>query len=73
MQGNCIDMMMEGADSCMNHEEIQSVSVPCIVPNVTGRGFIEVKFFFFPLSWTYPVPFFCEWNLILQVCSYLIK
>ncbi|KAM3345023.1 squamosa promoter-binding-like protein 1 [Capsicum galapagoense] len=43
VQGNCIDMMMEGADSCMDHEEIQSVSVPCIVPNVTGRGFIEVE------------------------------
>lgn len=41
-QGNCTDMMV-GADSCMEHEEIQSVSFPCIVPNVTGRGFIEVE------------------------------
>ncbi|XP_059317829.1 squamosa promoter-binding-like protein 1 [Lycium ferocissimum] len=42
VQGNCTDMMV-GADSCMDHEEIQSLSFPCIVPNVTGRGFIEVE------------------------------
>lgn len=42
VQGNCTDMMV-GADSSMDHEEIQSVSFPCIVPNVTGRGFIEVE------------------------------
>ncbi|XP_016439329.2 squamosa promoter-binding-like protein 1 [Nicotiana tabacum] len=42
VQGNCIDMMV-GADSCMGHEDIQSLSFPCILPNVTGRGFIEVE------------------------------
>ncbi|MCD7450350.1 hypothetical protein HAX54_005552 [Datura stramonium] len=42
VQGNCTDMMV-GADSCMDQEEIQSLSFPCIVPNVTGRGFIEVE------------------------------
>ncbi|CAN4095870.1 unnamed protein product [Withania somnifera] len=42
VQGNCTDMMV-GSDSCMDHEEIQSVSFPCIVPSVTGRGFIEVE------------------------------
>ncbi|XP_016512846.1 squamosa promoter-binding-like protein 12 [Nicotiana tabacum] len=42
VQGNCTDMMV-GADSCLDHEEIQSLSFPCIVPNVTGRGFIEVE------------------------------
>ncbi|CAN4107103.1 unnamed protein product [Withania somnifera] len=41
-QGNCTDTMV-GADSCMDHEEIQSVSFTCIVPNVAGRGFIEVE------------------------------
>lgn len=60
VQGNCTDMMV-GADSSMDHEEIQSVSFPCIVPNVTGRGFIEVKFFplmlIFSLSWSNPVLF----------------
>ncbi|OIT28926.1 PREDICTED: squamosa promoter-binding-like protein 12 [Nicotiana attenuata] len=42
VQGNCTDMMV-GADSCMDHEDIQSLSFPCILPNVTGRGFIEVE------------------------------
>ncbi|KAJ8542134.1 hypothetical protein K7X08_017000 [Anisodus acutangulus] len=42
VQGNCTNMMV-GADSCMDHEEIQSLSFPCIVPNVIGRGFIEVE------------------------------
>ncbi|XP_060212844.1 squamosa promoter-binding-like protein 1 [Lycium barbarum] len=42
VQGNCTDMTV-GADSCMDHEEIQSLSFPCIMPNVTGRGFIEVE------------------------------
>ncbi|XP_049365977.1 squamosa promoter-binding-like protein 1 [Solanum verrucosum] len=42
VQGNCIDMVV-GADSCMDHNEIQSLSFPCTVPNATGRGFIEVE------------------------------
>nr|AUW52984.1 squamosa promoter binding-like protein 12b [Petunia x hybrida] len=42
VQGNCTDMMV-GADSCMQHEEIQSLSFPCLMPNFIGRGFIEVE------------------------------
>lgn len=44
VQGNCTDVMV-GADSCMDYNEIQSLSFPCTVPNATGRGFIEVIFF----------------------------
>lgn len=42
VQGNCTDMVV-GADSCMDHNEIQSLSFHCTVPNATGRGFIEVE------------------------------
>ncbi|XP_075085770.1 squamosa promoter-binding-like protein 1 [Nicotiana tabacum] len=42
VQGSCADMMGEG-DSYMEHEVIQSLGFPCIMPNITGRGFIEVE------------------------------
>lgn len=48
VQGSCADMMGEG-DSYMEHEVIQSLGFPCIMPNITGRGFIEVQLFFFSL------------------------
>lgn len=68
VQGNCIDMVV-GADSCMDHNEIQSLSFPCTVPNATGRGFIEVIFFSLMLI-LFPIPEqscsdYCEWNLML--------
>lgn len=41
VQGNCGDML--GTDSLLDHNGIQSLSFPCVIPNVTGRGFIEVE------------------------------
>nr|AUW52986.1 squamosa promoter binding-like protein 12d [Petunia x hybrida] len=42
VQGSCTDMM-GGVDSYIEHEEPQSLGFPCIMPNITGRGFIEVE------------------------------
>ncbi|KAJ8528912.1 hypothetical protein K7X08_030652 [Anisodus acutangulus] len=42
VQGSCTDMMGR-VDSYTEHEEIQSLSFPCLMPNITGRGFIEVE------------------------------
>ncbi|MCD7462848.1 hypothetical protein HAX54_049464 [Datura stramonium] len=42
VQGSCTDMM-GGVDSYIEHEEIQSLSFPCLMPNIAGRGFIEVE------------------------------
>ncbi|XP_031097262.1 squamosa promoter-binding-like protein 1 isoform X1 [Ipomoea triloba] len=44
VQGNCGDILE--ADTLVDqndHNEIQSLSIPCSIPNVTGRGFIEVE------------------------------
>lgn len=42
IQENCADMR-GGADSSIEHDEIQSFSFSCAVPNIVGRGFIEVE------------------------------
>ncbi|CAK9160706.1 unnamed protein product [Ilex paraguariensis] len=42
VQGSCCDMM-EGADLFLENREVQSLSFPCSIPNVSGRGFIEVE------------------------------
>ncbi|XP_057810223.1 squamosa promoter-binding-like protein 1 [Salvia miltiorrhiza] len=42
IQENCADMR-GGADSSIEHDEIQSFSFSCAVPDVIGRGFIEVE------------------------------
>lgn len=34
--------LMDGAASFTDNEEIQSISFPCSIPDVIGRGFIEV-------------------------------
>ncbi|XP_019414799.1 PREDICTED: squamosa promoter-binding-like protein 1 [Lupinus angustifolius] len=34
---------IDSADTAVEHDEIQQVSFSCHVPNVTGRGFIEVE------------------------------
>ncbi|XAR56939.1 hypothetical protein NMG60_11024911 [Bertholletia excelsa] len=41
LQESCSDM--EGCDSIIDHNEIQCLSFSCSVPNVSGRGFIEVE------------------------------
>ncbi|KAJ7955317.1 putative Squamosa promoter-binding protein [Quillaja saponaria] len=33
----------EGADTALEHDELQSLSFSCCIPNVTGRGFIEIE------------------------------
>ncbi|XP_058210820.1 squamosa promoter-binding-like protein 1 isoform X1 [Rhododendron vialii] len=42
LQGSCDDMM-EGGDMLVDHDKIQCLSFSCSVPNVNGRGFIEVE------------------------------
>lgn len=34
--------LMDGAASSTDNEEIQSISFPCSIPDIIGRGFIEV-------------------------------
>ncbi|XP_012084190.1 squamosa promoter-binding-like protein 12 isoform X2 [Jatropha curcas] len=35
--------LMDGVDAINEHEKLQCLSLPCSIPNVTGRGFIEVE------------------------------
>ncbi|KAG8370591.1 hypothetical protein BUALT_Bualt14G0133000 [Buddleja alternifolia] len=42
VQENCADMM-GGADTFIEHDEIQSLGFSCIIPDIVGRGFIEVE------------------------------
>ncbi|KAL2229637.1 UNVERIFIED_CONTAM: Squamosa promoter-binding-like protein 1 [Sesamum indicum] len=42
VQENCADMTGL-ADSFIKHDEIQSLSFSCVIPNIVGRGFIEVE------------------------------
>ncbi|CAL5338028.1 unnamed protein product [Camellia sinensis] len=42
VQESCSDMM-EGGNTSIDHDEIQCLSFSCSIPNVTGRGFIEVE------------------------------
>ncbi|KAB9584445.1 hypothetical protein FH972_027047 [Carpinus fangiana] len=42
VQETCYDLM-DGADTTTEHGELQCISFPCSIPNVTGRGFIEVE------------------------------
>lgn len=42
LQGSCDDMM-EGGDMLVDHDKIQCLSFSCSIPNVNGRGFIEVE------------------------------
>nr|WMI30913.1 squamosa promter-binding-like protein 12 [Diospyros sp. 'deyangshi'] len=35
--------IMEGGDMVLDHDDIQCLSFSCSVPNVTGRGFIEIE------------------------------
>lgn len=37
IQQNCAE-----ADSFIEHDEVQSFSFSCVIPNIVGRGFIEV-------------------------------
>ncbi|CAL0320206.1 unnamed protein product [Lupinus luteus] len=42
VQGSCYDLI-DGADAAIEHDEVQQVSFSCHIPNVTGRGFVEVE------------------------------
>ncbi|KAJ9181746.1 hypothetical protein P3X46_005806 [Hevea brasiliensis] len=42
VQENSCDLM-DGADANNDYEKIQCFSFPCSIPNITGRGFIEVE------------------------------
>ncbi|KAF8392681.1 hypothetical protein HHK36_023030 [Tetracentron sinense] len=35
--------VVDGADTFKEHDELQCLSFPCSIPNVIGRGFIEVE------------------------------
>lgn len=59
IQENCADVR-GGGDSSIDHEEIQSLSFSCDVPNIVGRGFIEVGTF---------LPLVC---LCIYMCCLLI-
>ncbi|KAK2396199.1 squamosa promoter-binding protein [Trifolium repens] len=38
----CYDLI-DGADAAIGHHELQNLSFSCHIPNMTGRGFIEVE------------------------------
>lgn len=38
----CYDLI-DGADAAIGHHELQTLSFSCHIPNMTGRGFIEVE------------------------------
>ncbi|KAH1232501.1 Squamosa promoter-binding-like protein 1 [Glycine max] len=42
VQDSCYDLI-DSADAVNGHQELQHLSFSCHVPNVTGRGFIEVN------------------------------
>ncbi|KAK9991981.1 hypothetical protein SO802_026966 [Lithocarpus litseifolius] len=42
IQETCNELM-NSADTAIEHNELQCLSFPCSIPNVTGRGFIEVE------------------------------
>ncbi|KAI3505970.1 hypothetical protein L1887_28322 [Cichorium endivia] len=42
VQTSCSDLL-ETTDSLIKHEDIQSLSFSCSVPNISGRGFIEIE------------------------------
>ncbi|CAH1454521.1 unnamed protein product [Lactuca virosa] len=42
VQTSCSDLL-DTTDSLMKHEDIQSLSFCCSVPNISGRGFIEIE------------------------------
>ena len=42
IQTNCSDVM-DGEDSSIMHDHLQSLTFSCSVPNIYGRGFIEVN------------------------------
>lgn len=54
--------LMDGAASFTDNEEIQSISFPCSIPDVIGRGFIEVT--------SLPFLFLC--SQYVQYYSFLI-
>ncbi|KAJ1437057.1 SBP domain [Sesbania bispinosa] len=41
VQDNCYELI-DGADAAIGHHELQHLSFSCHIPNMTGRGFIEV-------------------------------
>ncbi|KAH6816799.1 hypothetical protein C2S51_021619 [Perilla frutescens var. frutescens] len=43
IQENCADMRGGGGDSLIENDQIQSFTFSCVVPNIVGRGFIEVE------------------------------
>ncbi|XP_061361206.1 squamosa promoter-binding-like protein 1 [Gastrolobium bilobum] len=42
VQDSCYDLI-DGADAATEHHELQHLSFSCHIPNVIGRGFIEVE------------------------------
>lgn len=46
VQETCYELT-EGTDTLIEHHELHCLSFPCSIPNISGRGFIEV--FFLPI------------------------
>lgn len=42
VQETCYELT-EGTDTFIEHDDLQCLSFPCSVPNISGRGFIEVE------------------------------
>ncbi|CAK8534583.1 unnamed protein product [Lathyrus sativus] len=42
VEDNCYDLI-DGAEAASGHHELQNLSFSCHIPNMTGRGFIEVE------------------------------
>lgn len=38
------NQLLEHIDSIKEHDELQCLNFPCSIPDVTGRGFLEVCF-----------------------------
>ncbi|XP_071692076.1 squamosa promoter-binding-like protein 1 isoform X2 [Rutidosis leptorrhynchoides] len=40
---NSCSGLMDATDSLTNHEDVQTLSFSCSIPNISGRGFIEIE------------------------------
>ncbi|KAJ0092906.1 hypothetical protein Patl1_24750 [Pistacia atlantica] len=65
VQGTCNDLM-DGA-STNEHDELQYLTFQCSLPDVSGRGFIEIPLLFFPFILCLQVLNFRFWSLSYQV------
>ena len=66
MQETCYDLM-EVVDPVNEHEELQYLCFHCSIPNLSGRGFIEVLSLF---VFSDHVLFFFHCKICLDIVNY---